>query len=692
MDLSQLLCQQTDAQITATRLDMLLSGVNLIDQGFTLFDESLCLVAGNRRFAELLDFPETLMQVGTPFESFMRHNAERGEYGSGDVDQLVADRMQTARQFLPHIAERIRPDGTIVAIHGQPLPQGGFVTLYTDITAQRHAEFLIQNRNALLEQHVAARTAELEAANARLHENVAQNHAIAAGLRRSELQLRLITDAIPACIAYIDSGHIVRFANLGFADWYGKSTGTLVGQHIADVMGDVEWQHTGDFLSHALVGMPVSYEYTDRTPDHITAKTNPSYGDVFADAASERHRRTEMVPEYDVDGQVVGVFVLATDITAQRRTQATLMQAQKREAVGQLAGGIAHDLNNMLTVVLGNLASLEELLVQRDDAVALRTLVEPALLATRRSASLIRRLLEFSRQPSPSPEAVIVAKVIAGVDTLLRRSLSEDVILTLTTDDAMAAAIIDPNQLENALINLVLNARDAMPDGGHLSLDTTVRSVDAAAAEYQAITPGRYVQVSVTDNGIGMDVATLRRACEPFFSTKVTGAGSGLGLAMVAGFARQSGGCFTLESSPMRGTRASLFLPVAAGIPVAQQIPSVAATPLVLLVDDDTDVRQVIRRQLIELGYAVVEATDGSEALQLLEQIGEITALITDIVMPGEIDGAGLADLANRLRPEMPILFVSGNARGSNRAARFPLLDKPFTREQLLRALVTARQ
>ncbi|HYD60962.1 MAG TPA: PAS-domain containing protein [Noviherbaspirillum sp.] len=515
------------------RMAMLQAGLDLIDQGFTLFDQDLRLVAGNRAFATLLEFPGELMRIGTPFEAFMRYNAERGEYGPGDVETLVRERVDAARQFLPHYAERERPGGQIIAIRGVPLPHRGFVTLYTDITEQRKAEKMIRERNADLEQRVQERTREL------------------------------------------------------------------------------------------------------------------------------------------------------------RRSEAALMQAQKMEAVGQLAGGIAHDLNNMLTVVLGNLSALEE---RTRGSSEVQELVEPALLATRRGAALIKRLLTFSRQQPLEPRPVDVAELIKGFKTLLRRSLPENIALSLRFDEVLAQAMTDPHQLESALLNLCLNARDAMTSGGTLTLSTAVLQVDAGEAASLGMGPGRYVSITVEDTGHGMDSQTLMRACEPYFTTKRFGSGSGLGLAMVYGFAQQSGGALRIRSAPGEGAAVSLLLPATEKPSMPAAEPALTSSrartsPLVLLVEDDADVRQVVRRQLLDLGYTVVEAADGREALEMLAQIDEIRFVISDVVMPGGLDGPALARNVRATRPDIGILLISGYDQGSAGADEFPLLDKPFTKPELATAL-----
>lgn len=666
--------KETVAQVEVhSRMLLLLAGLDLIDQGFTLFDCDLKLVAGNRTFAKLLDFPEALLQLGTPYHAFMRCNAQRGEYGPGDVEELVEQRVRAARQFHTRYTEWVRPNGQIIAIRGEPLPNLGFVTLYTDVTAQREAERVIRERNIDLEQRVQERTNELETAYHSLRATNHFNEKIAEDLRHSEARLRLITDAIPARIACIDHHGVYRFANRGYVEWFNRTKEPLIGQVVSDVLGASLYAEVGHYLERALKGEAVSFEYaTDQNTDQM------------------RYTYNEMVPEITSQGTVRGVFFLSTDVTQLKRTQTALMQAQKMEAVGQLAGGIAHDLNNMLTVVLGNLSVLEERTRHSRDA---EDLVAPALLAVRRGATLIKRLLTFSQQQPLEPRPVDLRLLIENLKILLRRTLPASVSLSVEFGDRLACAMTDANQLENALLNLALNARDAMASSGMLLLQVTMLSVNGEMARELGLQAGDFVRIAMTDDGCGMDPATLQRACEPFFTTKQFGSGSGLGLSMVYGFARQSDGALTIQSSVGQGTKVSLLLPATGQFPLQIECTALAVSDtgrqksLVLLVEDDADVRRVVRRQLLELGHTVLEAVDGLEALTMLNQISEIGILVSDVIMPGGIDGPTLARSVRSLRPDVGILLVSGSEHCGSDLGNFKLLAKPFTQSDLAEAL-----
>lgn len=652
------------------RYDLLLAGLDLLDQAIAVFDATPKLVTWNKALLRLLDFPESLVRVGTPFEAFVRFNAERGEYGDGDVEQLVAERMASARAFEPHYVERARPNGRVLAVRGVPIPNLGFVSLWTDITEQRRAERVIQEQNAQLEARVRERTAELERANREIDQ-------IARALRLSEERLRLILDAIPAMIAHVDAGQRYRFANRAYAEWFGETKESIVDKSIAEVFGPQAYATIQPHLAEAEQGERVSYEY---------ARKNAEGRTVYA--------RSVVVPDVSLEGGFKGYFVLSIDITEQKASQAALVQAQKMEAVGQLTGGLAHDFNNLLSIIIGNLAALKERLPAGDAACEF---VDPALHAAQRGAELIRRLLTFSRRQTLEPCAVEVGALVHNMTRLLARTLTENVRIHTRLPDKALYAFVDPHQLENALLNLALNARDAMPSGGDLTIAVSERHIPDSLSMLVELPVGDYVQIDVSDTGCGIEPEALARVFEPFFTTKAFGRGSGLGLSMVYGFVRQSGGNIRVRSTPGAGTTVTFVLPRTEASAEAVQTgdtahlhPQPPKGP-VLLVEDEPDVRRIIRLQLTELGYPVIEAGDGLEARSLLEQVDDIAILVTDTVMPGGLNGRELAAHARTLRPTLPILLITGYAcqttqdDGADRD--IPVLRKPFDRAALERAL-----
>lgn len=661
------------------RYDLLLAGLDLLDQGLAVFDSVPRLVAWNKAFRRLLDFPEAMVKVGTPFEDFVRYNAERGEYGEGESDAQVAARMAAVRAFQPHYTERMRPNGEVLAIRGVPIPNLGFVSLWTDITEQRRYEALIQQQNADLELRVKARTRELEDANSRLAHANAEIDEIAGALRRSETRLRLIMDSIPALIAYVDADQRYQFANRGYAEWFGLQVDQVVGHTIEEIFGADTYREINAHLQQAYAGARVSYEYSRRTPDNRT---------VYA--------RSVVVPELSPEGAVLGFFVLSIDITEQKASQAALIQAQKMEAVGQLTGGLAHDFNNLLTIIIGNLCGLQEQLPLHPERAA--DYLDPALHAARRGAELIKRLLTFSRRQTLEPSPVEVGALVHNMSQLLARSLTESVEVCTEIATDRLYALVDPHQLENALLNLAINARDAMPAGGKLTIGVSSRTVSEPLARTIEVPAGEYVQIDVTDTGAGIDPALLPRVFEPFFTTKNFGTGSGLGLSMVYGFVRQSGGNIRILSTPGNGTNVRFVLPrteepaaIAPPTPANADDRRHRADHLVLLVEDEPEIRRIVRLQLGELGYPVIEAANGLEAQAMLDSVPEISLLVSDMVMPGGVGGRELLAHARRTRPDLPVLLITGYAGDAGNLPESPVdapvLRKPFDKRALGAAL-----
>ena len=379
-----------------------------------------------------------------------------------------------------------------------------------------------------------------------------------------------------------------------------------------------------------------------------------------------------------------------TDIDA---LHARLSQAQRLEAVGQLTGGVAHDFNNLLTVVLGN----ADLLAGHSlDAAQRRQALDMLIGAAERGAVLTRQLLAYARQQPLAPIAVDVNQLVAAIQPMLRRTLGEHIEITVDGAPQLWPAMVDPTQLESALLNLCLNARDAMPSGGQLTLGTSPLTLGPGEADLPA---GDYVRLRVSDTGTGIAPDDLQRVFEPFFTTKEKGKGTGLGLAMVYGFVRQSGGQVGISSEPGRGTTVQLDLPRAT-TPVAAVVPAPAAAvqgghETILVVEDDDLVRLLASAELQAMGYRVVEAPNGVEALRLVEQGQPFDLLFTDVIMPGGVSGRDLADATRRLRPGLRVLFTSGYTEDAfNQPGRpdagLPLLPKPYRRAELARAVRAA--
>ncbi|MGF1611939.1 MAG: PAS domain-containing protein [Kiloniellales bacterium] len=380
---------------------------------------------------------------------------------------------------------------------------------------------------------------------------------------------------------------------------------------------------------------------------------------------------------------------IVADITEHRQLQERLRQSQKMEAVGQLTGGVAHDFNNLLAVILGNLDLAEER--ARDEQ--LKALIGTAIKAADRGSRLTRQLLAFGRRQMLQPEVTDLSALLRGLETLLSRTLGETIAIDTRLADGLCPTLVDRGQLENAILNLALNARDAMPEGGRLTIETANVDLDEdyTVAEADPVEPGRYVMIAVSDNGCGMAPEVAERAFEPFFTTKEVGKGTGLGLAMVYGFVKQSGGHVRIYSEPGRGTTVRLYLPEGDSDQPGADAPAEPAEfaaparqgKCVLVVEDDDDVRRLVTRQLSKLGYEVREAAEGAAAIALLENDGRIDCLLTDVILPGQLLGPALAERALALRPGLAIAFMSGYPEGAlTRNNTLPpdvvLLSKPF--------------
>jgi len=392
------------------------------------------------------------------------------------------------------------------------------------------------------------------------------------------------------------------------------------------------------------------------------------------------------------EGELIGFVKITRDMTEPRLMQERLNQSQKMEAIGQLTGGVAHDFNNLLTVILGNLDSLSQELPAEKDRWRRR--VDHALRAAERAAGLTQQLLAFARRQPLRPKPVEINLLLAGWTDMIRRTLPENILIRRIQDDAAGVAEVDANQLENALLNLVVNARDAMPRGGTLTIETAVSSVTQEDTWMLSdLKPGRYVVICITDTGSGMSPEVLERAFDPFFTTKPLGQGTGLGLSQVFGFVKQSGGHVKIYSRPGHGTTIKIFLPQLAARDSQSSVSQVVLPSrmvrdeTILVVEDNDAVRSFTTDTLREFGFNVIEAIDASEALKILDRNGRVDLMFTDIGLPG-LNGRELAATVQRRYPSVRLLFTSGYAQMpsppmSSALADVPLVSKPFTRAQL---------
>ena len=391
------------------------------------------------------------------------------------------------------------------------------------------------------------------------------------------------------------------------------------------------------------------------------------------------------------------VYASGRDVNAEKERQAelegaqeALRQSQKMDAIGQLTGGIAHDFNNLLQIISGNLDILKRSIT--DESPRLRRSIDNAAKGAERAAVLTQRLLAFSRRQPLAPKVIDPNKLVSSISEMLHRTLGETYQIETVTGSGLWRVEADPNQLEGALLNLAINARDAMPGGGKLTVETANTYLDRDYAKrHSGVTPGQFAVICVTDTGFGMDPDTAERAVEPFFTTKEVGKGTGLGLSMVYGFVKQSGGHLKIYSEPGEGTTVKIYLPRHQGPEEAVEAadhgdePGAGDGESILICEDDEDVRAYSAEVLRELGYRVIEAGDGESALRLLAaESGRVDLLFTDIVLPGGMTGAVVAERARAAQPRLKVLFTTGYARNAivhhgRLDAGVELLSKPFS-------------
>jgi PAS domain S-box-containing protein len=496
-------------------------------------------------------------------------------------------------------------------------------------------------------------------------------------LQRSELQFQQLVAGVADCAIYMldVTGHVASW-NPGAELIKGYTAGEIIGRHFSEFYTSEDRAIGKPAQALAIAASQGKYE---AEAWRLRKDGTRFWASVLIDAI----RNSE--------GRIIGFAKVTRDMTEKRAMQEQLHQSQKMEAIGQLTGGVAHDFNNLLTVILGNLDTINRRIPQ-DNERLLRS-VRHATESAERAATLTQQLLAFARRQPLNPKPTDINRLVHGMEDLLRRTLRENIVVEKALSEDVWHVAIDVHQLESALLNLAVNARDAMPQGGRLSIETTNVHIEELSASLGGMPRGDYVLICVTDTGCGMSSDVLSRAFDPFFTTKPLGEGTGLGLSQVFGFVTQSGGHVRLQSEVGRGTTVKLYLPPLVGdvaVPEAQEpvTPAMARDgETILVVEDDDDVRIYSTEALRELGFTVLEARDGASALRVLEHHPEIRLLFTDVGLPG-INGRELVDAARSRRANLRVLFTSGYERNElmhdgRLDVGVDLLAKPFTRAQL---------
>src|SRR5947209_4706929 len=620
----------------------LTTALNNMAQGLLMFDPQKRLILYNSRYVDMYGLSPHVVQAGCTIEDLLRHHKEVGTL-SEDVEQYCATLDAAIAEGKTTSTMESSANGRTIHTVSRPMADGGWVTTHEDVTdrisAQRERD---RNRDLL----------------------------------------NLIVENVPVTI-FVKKASDRRFilVNRACENEWGLSRSEILGRTASDIFPPGAADEINDGDERLL-----KYSAPLYLDEH--AIEMPRKGVRFVTSKRFVVRSTDYANQY-----LVGVV---EDVTERKLSEERLRQAQKMETIGNLTGGLAHDFNNLLTVVIGNLDSLQELTKDKPDQ---KRLVELVLEASLRGAELTRQLLAFSRRQPLQPKITDLDDLIGKTARLLTRVLGENIRLNVQLEPNIGSILVDEAQMESALINMAVNARDAMPDGGTLAIRTGKLRVDGkGTSQPLGLVPGQYSVVEMNDTGDGMPPEVLARIFEPFFTTKAAGKGTGLGLSMVYGFVRQSGGYVSADSEVGKGTTFKLYFPCREAAAaqsradgVRHDLAPAARTELILTVDDNPTVLATAVLQLEALGYQTLTARNAETALEMLDRDTKVDVLFTDIVMP-TMNGRELAKLARMKRPGLKVVYVSGfpgieSTAGIDIDLDAPLITKPYRKSDLERVL-----
>ena len=597
---------------------------------------------------------------------------------------LVAEKPNAAEADLLTLEHDIVRNGEVIGHATVRLDTG---LLYAEMNAQWRQILFISLGQALLVLAIVLwvfrlnsrleRAAMTREANERLEHEIVERKQAEDRAKENRDQLALVTDNLPVSIAFVDANGRLLFANEVWHAWNDLVPAETAGQPV-EILRARDYEIFRPYIDGVMAGAPQEFE------------ARIAYED-----GKRRDVRIRYVPHSGPSGAVEGYFALAEDVTEVKAAEERQRQAQKLEAIGRLTGGIAHDFNNLLAVVQGN----AELLT--DEVGDSNRHVEAILRASGRAAELTQHMLAYSRQQPLRPEPFDPAQIVNSITRQLASDLGSDIELATALDDDLWQVMADAGQVQEAMVNLALNALEAMPDGGRLTISCRNAQLSEAPADYETTVSGDFVALTVSDTGKGMTEEVRSRASEPFFTTKEVGEGSGLGLSMVEGFARQSGGQLTIESTPGEGTSVTLYLPrVAPGRAAAPHHATASADrrpEVILVVEDDADVRSLTVGMLTSLGYRVIDVPDAESAERVLMAGERVDLALSDVVLPGGMSGPQFIAVARKRYPDLRVVFMSGySADALSADAHLPaddecvLLSKPFQRSQLAQTISSA--
>ncbi|MFY9209647.1 MAG: PAS-domain containing protein [Aestuariivita sp.] len=614
------------------------AGLNLIAQALSIYDRDLRLVVGNRPFKEMFDLPDELVQTGARFQDTIRYLATNGEYGQvHDIEAFVAIRVEQARAFEPHYMERTRANGRTISVEGSPLPQGGWVTVYTDITRAKQSEQLLRARSAELSDQLIAHAEELSATNRQLAATITALEETKRQLTEAEARTRLTTEMMPAHISHVDEDGIYTFSNRRLGTIMPGRPSEITGLHISDALGPTAYERIAPHLARAYEGSPSVFEFTD--------------------VESSRRIRAAFTP-----GATGGVYILSMDITQETQARVALQQTRRRALAAQMINGVAHDFSNLLTIILG----MQSKLARMDLPEEAQGLISATTSAARRGGRLLNRIGDMTGHRTYRPRATDLHEVLRDLMTLATPALPQAMGLSLLDHTPDTTLMLDPGMLQDALLNLVLNARDACGTAGQITI--SAHAIDDI-----------WIEISVSDTGPGFSPAAIKQGTDPFFTTK-GGEGSGLGLPMVYDMVKLAGGDLRLSNTPT-GAIIALRLPYRVAPPITGG--------LTLLVEDNDALRAATREILVQLDHSVIEATSVDEAVALAADLPEISLILSDIRLEGSATGL---DLIERMQDShIPMILMTSLPPQDplHRAAalRVPVLQKPVSAADLLALL-----
>jgi PAS domain S-box-containing protein len=701
------------ATITAPQWRQIVNGAT--DTAIISTDSTGRVTSWNAGAARILGWEEAEM-IGQRLDRvFTEEDRLRGLFAREMGDARSVGRGGEEGWRIRKNGTRIWATGELTPIRGEAGDIVGFIKILRDRTAQRTAEEAIaEERRALAILNRAGSALAAESDLSKLVQIVTDAGVELTGAEFGAFFYNVINDKGESYMLYTLSGApIEAFSKFPMPRNTAVFAPTFEGTGIVrshDITKDPRYGHNaprkgmpeGHLPVRSYLAVPVVSRTSEvigglffghATPGMFTERSEQLMTGLAAEAAvaidnarlSEERRRAEQA-----------LRELNTDLERQveertqelHRNEEALRQSQKMEAVGQLTGGVAHDFNNLLQVIIGNLESLRRNLPV--DSGRLQRSVQNAMNGAKRAAALTQRLLAFARKQPLNPKPVDVNEMVGGMSELLHRALGEMVAIEVVRGAGLWRVEADPNELESAVLNLAVNARDAMPEGGRLTIETANAHIDEIyAASHAELIPGQYVSISISDTGRGMDAQTVARAFEPFFTTKPVGKGTGLGLSQVYGFVKQSGGHVKIYSELGHGTTVRVYLPRLSGVAADSDPDEESTLPegnaeTILVLEDDDDVRTYSVDILRELGYRVLEAHDGPSALRLLERQARVDLLFSDVVLPGGMTGAEVAARAREIRPTLKVLFTTGYARNAiihhGRLDKgVELITKPFT-------------